>query len=251
MKLGIALSGGGIRCIAHLGIIKGLQEEGVMAGEYTGSSAGALAAALLAAGKEPEEILELLLQTQIFSAIRPAFSFRGLLDVEKALSFCLPHLPETFEELKVPLVVAATQVRSGKTTFFSKGPLKAAVLASCCLPVIFHPVKVDGELYIDGGLINNLPVEPLKWSCDKVLGIHTNPVDEDFSQFHIKGLMERTFLLTINANVEQRKGLCDVFLEPDFLKKVKVFDFKKTEEIFTQSYAWIKEQMPVIMEELE
>lgn len=104
---------------------------------------------------------------------------------------------------------------------------------------------------MDGGLLNNLPVEPLKERCDKVLGIHTNPVDEDFSQLHIKGLMERTFLLTINANVVQRKALCDVFLEPDFLKKIKVFDFRKAEDIFSQSYDWVKEQLPFIRKQLE
>lgn len=251
MKLGIALSGGGIRCVAHLGIIKRMQEEGIKADQYSGSSAGALAAALLAAGLEPRKILDLLVQTKIFASIRPAFSLKGLLDVEKALDFYLPYLPETFSGLEVPLFAVATQVRSGKTTYFSEGFLKPAVLASCCLPVIFHPMKVEGEWYMDGGLINNLPVEPLKKNCEKVLAIHTNPVDENFNQLHIKGLMERTFLLTINANVEQRKSLCDVFLEPDFLKKVKVFDFRKAEEIFFQSYNWMDKQLPALKEQLQ
>lgn len=250
MRLGITLSGGGTRCVAHLAVIKSLQEKGIVAQEYSGTSGGALAAALLASGLSPEKIMEVVSKTSLFLAIRPAFTLSGLLDVEKALSFALQFLPQTFEELNLPVTVGTTNIRTGMSEFFSSGPLIPPILASCCVPVIFKPVMINGEYYMDGGPVNNLPVEPIREKCDKIIGIHTNPIDRNFKMNHMKGLLERTFLLTVNANVDQRKKLCDVYLEPECLKGFKVFDFKRVPEVFELTDQWIRLQLPGILEKL-
>ena len=250
MKIGMAFSGGGIRCVAHLAVYKALKEHGIEPRYFAGTSGGAIAACLLSFGLQPEEIMTIIAKAKVLQAIRPALTLSGLLDIEKALAFSLKILPPTFEELDKPVCISATNVRTGQAEFFSSGPLLPAIYASCCMPVIFKPVQIGHDFYIDGGLTNNLPVEPLKDSCDKVIGVHTNPVNEDYRVMNMKGLLERTFLLAINGNVHQRKALCDVFLEPPSLIDVKVFQFNMASAIFEETYAWLTEQMPAIKAKL-
>lgn len=236
--------------MAHLAAYQALQEEGIVAGRFSGTSAGALVAALLAAGKQPMEIMALLTDARVMTAMRPAFTLKGLLDIKKALAFCLPFLPDTFEQLDRPLSIGTIHVRTGQPAYFSSGALEKPLLASCCVPVVFNPVEIEGEFYLDGGPVNNLPVEPLQGKCDKIIGIHCNPVDENFQFSSMRGMLERTFLLTVGVNVQQRKELCDVFIEPPCLKRYKVFDFKNAMLMYQESYAWIKEQMPQILQQL-
>lgn len=250
MKTGLAFSGGGIRCVAHLAVHKVLEEHSIVPHSYSGTSGGALAACLLSYGLKPEEILTIIAETKLLQAIRPALTLSGLLNIEKALAFIASFLPQTFEELEKPVSISATNVRTGKAEIFSSGPLLPALLASCCMPVIFKPVLIGKDYYIDGGLTNNLPVEPLKESCDRIIGVHTNPVNEDFQLMNMKGLLERTFLLAINGNIQQRKLLCDVFLEPPFLIDVKVFQFNMANLIFEETYAWLNKQMSAVKAKL-
>jgi NTE family protein len=136
----------------------------------------------------------------------------------------------------MPLTVVATNVKKGKSKFFYSGDLVIPILASSCLPVIFNPVVIDKKLYIDGGILNNLPVEPLIGHCDRIIGVHTNPIDAKNLPSNMKAVFERTMMMTINYNVYARKGKCDVFLEPKALSKFNVFDFKKGQEIFDIGY---------------
>lgn len=250
MNIGVVFSGGGARCVAHLALYQALLEEGIEASRFSGTSAGALAAVLLSVGRKPEEILGMLRDASMLAAMRPAFNRKGLLDIGKALAFCFEDVPETFEELDRPLSIGTINVRTGKSHFFSEGPLRAPLRASCCVPVIFKPVQIGYEYYLDGGPVNNLPVEPLLGKCDKIIGMHCNPVDEDFNFSSMRGLLERTFLLTVGVNVQQRKELCDVFLEPPGLRGYKVFDFKNVLSMYRESYAWMKEQLPQVMMQL-
>lgn len=251
MNVGVTFSGGGVRCVAHLALYQALLEQGIEASCFSGTSAGALAAVLLSAGKQPKEILAMLTDASVLAAMRPAFNRKGLLDIGKALAFCLDDVPETFEELDRPLSIGTINVRTGRSRYFSEGPLQAPLLASCCVPIIFKPVQIGDEHYLDGGPVNNLPVEPLLGKCEKIIGMHCNPVDEDFNFSSMRGLLERTFLLTVGVNVQQRKELCDVFLEPPCLKGYKVFDFKNARAMYEESYAWMKGQLPQVITQLE
>lgn len=246
MEVGYVFSGGGVRCVAHLAVYQALMEQGIEASCFSGTSAGAIAAVLIAAGKEPKEIMQVVEGASVLAAMRPAFNRKGLLDVEKTLAFFMTDVPESFAALHKPVSIGTINVRTGKSVFFSEGALHPPLLASCCVPIIFNPVKIGEEYYLDGGLINNMPVEPLQDKCYKIMGVHCNPVDEDYPFTSMRGMLERTFLLTVGVNVQQRKALCDVFLEPPFLKSYKVFDFKNSKAIFRETYAWSKERVPEI-----
>jgi len=252
MTIGIALSGGGVRGIAHLGILKALEEAGIKPVMLTGTSAGSIVGAFYAAGYPPDSILNIISKTKLFKILRPSFNWKGLLTLEKTYAFFKSFLPtNSFETLKIPLYVCATNVKNGKTAFFSSGELITPVIASSAIPVLFTPVEIDGEYYIDGGVVNNLPVEPLVGHCDKIIGLHCNPVDENFEVENMKNLLERTFLLTISRNIESRKLDCDVFLEPYELRKFGALEFSRIQEIYDLGYAYGNNEMSRIVQILD
>lgn len=243
MNIGIALSGGGARGIAHLGMLKSLEEMGIKPRMISGASAGSIVGAFYAYGYSPNEIFEIISKTKLFRILRPSFNWKGLLTLEKTYSFFKSFLPtDSFETLKLPLFVSATNLRNGRPAFFSSGELIRPIIASSAIPVIFSPVKIEDQYYIDGGVVNNLPVEPLIGHCDKIIGLHCNPVDENFAAENMKNLLERTFILTINRNVAERKQNCDVFLEPYELRKFGALEFSRIREIFDLGYEYAKQE---------
>ena len=239
-RIGISLSGGGARGIAHLGMLKGLEEINVKPAMITGTSAGSIVGAFYACGYSPDKIFEIISRTRLFRILRPSFNWQGLLTLEKTFDFFKSLLPaDSFDSLDLPLYVCATNVKNGRAAFFSEGGLIRPVIASCAIPVIFSPVKIGDEHYMDGGIVNNLPVEPLVGHVERIIGLHVNPVDENFEAGNMKNLLERTFLITINKNVEQRRKECDIFLEPYDLRKYAAFEFSKAREIFYIGYDYV------------
>jgi NTE family protein len=236
-NVGLALSGGGARGIAHLGIIKAFNEMGVTFDEVSGTSFGAIAGAFYASGVRPEEVLEIVTKTKLILFVRPAISKTGLLKVGKLSDLFSKYLPvEKFEELNQKLTVNATDIKAGTIKYFDQGPMIPAILASCCMPVIFDPMMINGTAYIDGGILNNLPVEPLQAGCDVIIGSHCNPVQPDFKVKNAKALLERTLLMAIRNNTLQRREFCQVFLEPAALGSYIGSDFDKAREMFEIGY---------------
>ena len=243
MNIGIALSGGGVRGVAHLGMLKALEEMDLKPQIIAGTSAGSIVGAFYAYGYSPMEILEIIAKTKLFRILRPSFNWKGLLTLEKMYSLFKSFLPtDSFEALKLPLYVCATNLQNGKSAFFSTGELIRPIIASSAIPVLFSPVRIEDKYYIDGGVVNNLPVEPLIGHCDKIIGLHCNPVDENFAAENMKNLLERTFILTISMNVAERKRNCDVFLEPYELRKFGALEFSRIREIFDIGYEYTKQE---------
>lgn len=246
-KIGIALAGGGSRGIAHSGILKAIDEAGIKIDMVTGTSAGAIVGAFYCSGFRPDELLDLIIKTKMIRYLRPAISWSGLFNLEKFASIFHDFIKDgTFEDLKIPLVVAATNLRSGESTLFSQGKLFPAVLASSAVPIIFKPVVIDGEHFIDGGVLNNLPLEPLRGKCDIVLGSSCNPISTNYKIGKMRSLLERTFLLTINLNTQAKRDKCDLFIEPDELVSYSGADITKAKEIFDIGYRHGKTIIPKI-----
>ncbi|MDN5204177.1 patatin-like phospholipase family protein [Fulvivirgaceae bacterium BMA10] len=241
MKIGLALSGGGARGIAHLGVLKAFDEHGIKFSAISGTSAGAIVGALYAYGHTPDEILEMITRTSFVRSLRLALAKTGLLRIDQLGDLLLKYLPENdFGCLKIPLTVAATDIVKGETTYFSEGALVNAILASSCIPVIFDPLKYNGSFYVDGGILDNLPVEPLTNTCDFIIGCHTNPIDNNFDLRNVKTLIERSLLMAINGNTQKRRELCQVFIEPPALRKYGGMELGKAKELFDIGYEYTK-----------
>jgi NTE family protein len=237
MTLGVVLSGGGARGVAHLGILKALDEMGVHFSMVSGTSAGSIVGALYAYGYKPDEIFSIIKTLSIFKSVRPAWTWAGLLRMDGLRDLLLKHLPENdFASLKLPLTVAATEIRKGRIEYFDKGELVPAILSSCSIPAVFNPMSFNGGLYVDGGLFDNLPVRPIRDKCDKIVGLHCNHISQDFDPNSLRTVVERSLLMAINANTLISKGQCDVFIEPPHLSRFGSFDIGKAQEIFDLSY---------------
>ena len=236
-KVGIALSGGGVRGIAHLGVLKALNQKGIFPNRISGSSAGAIAGALYASGLNPDEIFEIIVKTNYFKFLRPAISWTGILKMDSIEDLFLKYFPEdAFASLKLPLSIAATDLKRAKVVYFSEGKLIRPLMASSCIPGMFDPIAIDRHYYIDGGVLNNLPIEPLDGICDVVIGVNCNHLPDEHNIKNIKNLIERTVIMSMNYNVYSRRGKCDFFIEPKGLAKYGVFDIKKAKDIFDAGY---------------
>lgn len=247
-KIGISLSGGGSRGIMHIGILKALDEAGVKISMVSGTSAGAIVGALYCSGYSPYEIMSIIRETKLISYVRPAVSFAGLLNLEMAEPKFHKYLKDhTFETLKTPLVIAATDLVHGSVTYFNDGPLIKSMLASCAVPIIFKPIKINGNTYIDGGVLNNMPIEPLISKCDFVIGSNCNAIADNYTPGNMRSLIERALLLTMNLNTHAKQHLCDVFLEPDGMKGFGGFDFSKASDIYQVGYEYGKSKMDEIL----
>lgn len=240
-SVGIVLSGGGARGIAHLGILRALEEWGVRCQYVSGTSVGAVLGALYAHGHHPDEILEIIVQTKIFRSMRPAWTFSGLLRLDGIRELLVRYLPNNnFEDLPVKLVVAATDLQEGRAAYFSEGELIPALLASSCVPAMFAPVHLNGKVYIDGGITDNLPAAIIRQKVDFIIGLHCNPIVPDAEPRNVRRLIERTLLLAINGNTFPSKSLCDVLIEPPDLGTVSTFDVSKARELADIGYRFTK-----------
>ena len=241
MKIGLVLSGGGARGVAHIGVIKALEEFGLQFSCVAGTSAGSIIGAMYAYGYKPLHILEIIKEISIFRSVRPAWTWSGLLTMDGMKDLLFKYMPNnSFEKLKMPLTIAATEIRFGEIHYFNEGELIPAIMASCSIPAIFSPMQYKAGLYVDGGVFENLPVKPLVGKCDFIVGSHCNQMPKEFDPKNMKVVIERTLLMAINANTQANRSLCDVFIEPPGLGKYGSFDIGKAQEIFDFSYEFTK-----------
>ncbi|RRN76134.1 patatin, partial [Pseudoxanthomonas sp. SGD-10] len=162
-KVGLVLSGGGIRGIAHLGILKAFKDKNIPLYHITGTSAGAIAGALYANQVDPYEALQIFQNTKLLKLLKLAVGKPGLLNLESAYGLFKQYIPhDSFEALSIKLTITATNFNNGKLQYFNGGDqLIKKILASSCIPGVFNPIYIDHNLYVDGGVLNNFPVEPL------------------------------------------------------------------------------------------
>lgn len=252
LKIGIALSGGGVRGIAHLGVLKALTESDIHPTKVSGTSAGAIVGAMFCQGYTPEEILKIIVETNYFKFLRPAISLTGILKMDSVGNLFKLYLDHNdFAKLKIPLTVAATDIKKGKVRYYSEGELIRPIMASSCIPGMFDPIVIGNNYLVDGGVLNNLPVEPLEGICDYVIGVNCNQLPEESNVSNMKKLIERSVIMAMNYNVYSRKSKCDYFIEPPGLGRYGVFDIKKASELFGVGYDYTMnyiENNPSILE---
>ena len=241
MKIGLTLSGGGARGISHLGVIQALEEIGVEFSILSGASAGSIVGSLYCYGYKPKEILEIIKKVSIFKSVRPSWTFTGLLSMDGLKKVLLEKVPEnSFKSLKQPMAIAITNLKKGVVEYVTDGELISPIMASCCVPAIFAPVQINGEIYVDGGVLDNLPAKPIRDKCDLLIGVSCNPIGQDFDPKNIKAVMERTLLMAINTNTMMSRSLCNVFIEPTGLQNISGFEIGKAQDIFDIGYQFTK-----------
>ncbi|PYS87521.1 MAG: hypothetical protein DMF62_12235 [Acidobacteria bacterium] len=163
--IGLALSGGGARGFAHVGVLKALAEHEIPIDYIAGTSAGAFVGGAFASGMSADEILTAGSGFNWLNVAAIAYSPRGLLSNAKMQAFADKYfLAKTFEELKIPFAATACDIETGDEVIFStSGDLVSAIRASCAIPGVFLPVENgDGRMYIDGGVVSPVPINAIK-----------------------------------------------------------------------------------------
>jgi NTE family protein len=236
-KIGLALSGGGVRGVSHLGVMQALIDHGIEFSHISGTSAGAIGAAFFAEGYKPREILQIIKDAKLLKMLRPAFGSSGLLSILNARALINKYIPHnSFEKLKIRVTISSVDLGEGRLVYFTEGELDVAILASCCLPGIFKPIIINDHMYVDGGILNNFPVEPLVGNCDLIIGSSCNhlPVVTEIKSFG--NLVDRAAMIAINSSLNTHKILCDVVIEPHGLGGYGIFDTDAAEEIYMIGY---------------
>jgi len=273
VKIGLALGGGGAKGFALLPILEVFDELGIRPCCITGTSIGAIIGALYASGHSAKEIVEMIqefippkegsfrkkIKNKEFlkglALLDPHISFKpkGLLKGEKFLTFLYEQMQiSTFDELKIPLKVVATDFWRRKQKVFSSGDLLPALRASMAIPYVFTPVVIDQTVLVDGGLVNNVPVDLLDPSCTFKIAVNISgkppksvskipsPIDAIFYSYEVMQ----------EALVEEKlkSNPVDLYICPP-LVGVNTLDFHKAHSIYTQGLQ-IKDQFKQQLETL-
>ncbi len=243
-QLGIVLSGGGARGIAHLGVLKALEEQQLKPDMVCGVSSGAIVGAFYSDGWEPEAIFNLFKDQGFFKFVNIGFPKTGLLRMSGFIKMFREHLSANkFEHLQKRLLVMATNFNLGEPAFFKEGDMVKPILASSSIPVLFSPVELDGHFYVDGGLYDNLPYEPVNEYCRQLIGVHVNPIGRSKYFSNLVDIAERTFQLSVAGHIWQKKDQFDLFIEPPGLDEYNILRISKAEEIFNIGYESAKETL--------
>jgi NTE family protein len=243
-KIGLVLSGGGARGFAHLGVIQALNEADIFPDIVAGTSAGALSGVLYCDGYSPKEILKIMKLQSKLDYMRPIVPRDGLLQISGVARLLEIHLKaKTFEDLRIPLVVCATDLNHGKSVYISKGELITAVIASSSIPVLFKPVIINKIYYVDGGVLDNLPVKPILNKCKMLVGSFVNPVGYEESISGLITIAIRTFMLDQTKEVEEKRNNFDLLIAPPELTKFGILEVEKADAIFEMGYNKTKEKL--------
>ncbi|MEP3836908.1 MAG: patatin-like phospholipase family protein [Algibacter sp.] len=246
--IGLVLSGGGVKGVAHIGVIKALLEHGIIPDIVSGASAGAVVGALYANGIQPLDMLYFFKETPLLKYNLLTINKPGLFDTNKYVVFFEKYFPNnTFESLEKQLYIVATNLQTGEPEFFSKGELLNAVLASAALPPVFSPVPIKGNLYADGGIMNNFPVEPLITTTQFIIGSYTTalkPVGKNQLKNSFQ-LSQRANLLMLHANVRDKLNIPNVLFTPNNLDDIGILDKRGIEKAYTIGYNYASRLLDV------
>jgi NTE family protein len=248
-SLGIVLSGGGIRGLAHVGVLEALTEAGIEAAVVSGTSAGAIVGALYAAGYSAEEMLGFFVEKNPFRLSKLALGKPGIFDTDKVVQDVREYFPEdSFAALGRKLFVTATDLVEARRVIFDSGPLIRPLLASSSVPLVFTPTELDGRWLADGGILDNFPVEPLEGRCDVLLGVYASPLKqvERKTLDSTLAISQRAFEIGMHNASRQRFGRCDLVLCPRELSRFGPFDTKAMQECLEIGYRAAGERLPEI-----
>lgn len=249
--IGLCLSGGGARGAAHIGVLKALLENDITPGQVSGASAGAIIGALYAAGKTPREMLDFIQESSLIKLLsfRPwSGGITQLAYLRDRLASVIVH--DSFEALSLPLYVAIANLNTGQLEIRNSGPLFDVITASSSIPLVFKPVEIDKQQYVDGGLLCNLPAKPLVGDCDLVIGVNVMPHIEAESKTvqSVIGIAARCFELSILANTLPQAAFCDILIEPKAVSKYHIFQFNQYQQLFEIGYEETMKKLPLIKE---
>lgn len=278
LKIGLALSGGGAKGLAHVGVLKVLEEQNIKIDYITGTSMGAVVASLYSAGYTPDQIenilvdinwngyisgeldnkkipLEKKLNNQKYAAtVRYDKEFnlslpKGFGSTEiiylrlKKLLANVDNIND-FDKLPIPLRIITTDLNSGKAVALSKGDLARAITASVAIPTILDPVEINGNLYVDGLISRNLPVEDvINMGADIVIASDVGNEVKDNKDYNILSVMNQLVTIQSASSTQHQREMATILISPD-IQAYNATDMKRGREFITLGFEAAQEKIP-------
>jgi NTE family protein len=252
IPLGVALSGGTAKSIAHIGVLKALVEDGMKIKHIAGTSGGSIMAVLYASGMPISTMEELALEMSWKKLMSIKLSRLGFLSSQKIADFMKELIGDIeFEDLKLPCYIIATNLETGQKKVFNSGNVAVAVRASCSIPQIYLPVEIGGHYFIDGGFSEYLAIETLKENAGKVfaVGSHLAPVYSIYEHpRHILHLIMQLTGIMAKRNYLESEKAADFIIRPN-LDEFSAFDFENAATFMNLGYQEAKRNLPRLRRE--
>ncbi len=252
-SIGLALGGGFARGIAHIGVLRVLEEEGIPVRMVTGTSVGALIGAVYCSGMPIVELDRIACACRFTTFARWTVSRYGFASNDRMTSFLMRVLKvRTFEELKIPLGVTATDFNTGEGVVFHSGSIIDPVRASCAYPGMFLPVEIRGRYLVDGMLSHPVPTRPLReMGADRVLAIHLKGTWANGGPpRHLFDVIGQSFAIAQDAMASLWRSAADIVIEPD-VAGFGYDDFKRAKELVKVGETAMRKALPEVRKWLE
>lgn len=237
-RLGVALSGGGARGFAHAGALMAIEEAGLKPDIIAGVSAGSIVAVLYAGGVLPLQMADLFAKANMRDFADLSFGNGGLFSIDKFQKFIYNAIApiRRIEELRIPTYIGVTDLDHGVPAVFDSGEIGPRMVASCSIPIVFKPMKIDGVHYVDGGVLRNHPAWIIRDKCDFLIGVNVSPLDSDSRYRNLIDVAMRTYNLMAKANQAHDMEMCDISVETPEIAHYAVFNLKNIKNIFLSGY---------------
>ena len=251
--ISVALGGGFARGMAHIGVLKVLEQVGIPVRIIAGTSVGALIGACYCSGLSVEELEKVARSVRFTTFARWTVSRYGFASNDRMMQFLNRTLKvKTFEELRIPLAITATDFNSGEGVVFHSGSMVDPIRASCAYPGMFLPVNIRGRWLVDGMLSHPVPTSPLhEMGADRVIAVHLRGQwTKDGAPRHLFDVIGQSFAIAQDQMSHLWRGAADVIVEPD-VAGFAYDDFKRAGELITAGEMATKKVLPEIRKWLE
>ena len=261
-RLALVLGAGGVKGVAHIGILEVLHQAGIIPDLLVGCSVGAIIGALYADKKDPSKLYDFVRQvvpSRSYSYksfglpyLRKGISGQGIFSTARMQQILAKELhAKTFEELQIPLRIVATELNTGKLALFSSGPLVAPICASSAIPGIFQPVIINKKSYIDGTVITDLPVSVAKkQGASAIIAVVLRSKFKISHHGNINNLITRAYIINKLHTEKHQQEMADLILQPDIDEGVGMVssDNKTFRLIYEMGKRNAEENLPQIKE---
>lgn len=240
-SVGYAFSGGGARGFSHIGVLKAFEQFGIRPNVMSGVSAGSVAAVMYGAGLSPDDMAQCFKDmSSLSSFVSLKVPDNSLMRIDKFGKLIESWLPvRNLEDLQIPTIVCATDFQHCKSIGWGKGEIVPRVLASCAIPIVFQPVKINDGVFVDGGVLRNLPAWAVRKYCKTLYGINCSPINavwEDPLKHNIIDVALRTYRMMSKSNMVNDAKICDVLINLRGAHAIGTFDISKFDHAVKMGY---------------
>lgn len=244
-RIGLALGGGAARGIAHIGVLKAFEEEGIRIHCISGTSAGALIASYYAFGRPAESILSICSTLNLSRIINFTLERGGLFSTQVIREMIHRDLGDCrIEDAEIPLAICATDIETGEQLIFREGSLADAVCASMAVPGLFVPVEIDGRTLVDGGLVENVPISPLeKMGAGITIAVDLSHVARYPKPENTLDVISNAINISIDFNTRKQLKNADIVVPLDLSRYSLTNNADRVNDLYLEGYHPMKKKI--------